>query len=303
MSYDVYFIRRNDGPLGLDQFSTYFSNRPNYEVEGTQAWYTNEDTGVYFSFDHTRLEGENEDGVSASVASFNLNYFRPPFFGLEAAPEITAFVRRFDLIVHDPQVHGMGDGDYSEDGFLRGWNAGNAVGYRAILSQQGDEAQVHSMPDAKLLAAWEWNRQRARLQENLGEAVFVPKVAFFEFDGGCVSGIVWTDAIPVLIPTIDVVVVVRQELAPRRFFRRQNDIVAVSWSDVAPLIEQFPVEEYPQRHARLLYEEPPRSITDFVKALPAVKPFLQALRFDQVLSTELLSAARDGGAAEVAPDS
>ncbi len=49
MSYDLYFVG-NAGP-SQDEFFGYFRDRPCYELNDNQAWYRNEDTGVYFCFD------------------------------------------------------------------------------------------------------------------------------------------------------------------------------------------------------------------------------------------------------------
>src|SRR5690349_4007908 len=104
MSYDLYFLRRPEqAALSREEFSAYFANRPNYTVQGSQAWYANEDTGVYFSFgfgdgsDGVEDEPEEDlepppDELTSTGLSFNINYFRPHFFGLEAEPELAAVV-------------------------------------------------------------------------------------------------------------------------------------------------------------------------------------------------------------------
>ena len=59
-----------------------------------------------------------------------------------------AFVHAFDLVVDDPQMAGMGRGEFSADGFLAGWNAGNRFAHGAIVAQHGDTATFHSLPEA-----------------------------------------------------------------------------------------------------------------------------------------------------------
>src|SRR5207244_3141265 len=133
-------------------------SRRNFKIDLPQAVYGNEDTGVYFVFD---LQGQPDDGEgSAYSAALNINYFRPSFFGLEAEPEVTGFVRAFDLTVVDPQVGGMGEGEYSADLFLNGWNQGNEFGYSAILNNPDNRKGVVSLPTARLMAAWKWNRNK-----------------------------------------------------------------------------------------------------------------------------------------------
>jgi hypothetical protein len=118
MSYDLYFTNPR---ISKEEFLTYFRGRPNYELSDLQAVYQNEDTGVYFIFDY-------EESGTDSVASFNLNYYRPHVFGLEAADELSAFIDSFGFAIHDSQIEGMADGAFSKEGFLKGWNAGNEFG-------------------------------------------------------------------------------------------------------------------------------------------------------------------------------
>src|SRR5271168_4683376 len=116
MSYDLHFRSRfPDFRFTLDNFVDYFKVRPRYEIKGSQAWYSNGESGVYFSFEFNEQNEQNGDSGATDETdsklfpvSFNLNYFRPHPFGLEAEPEAAAFVREFDLTVSDPQTSGMG---------------------------------------------------------------------------------------------------------------------------------------------------------------------------------------------------
>src|SRR5205809_479293 len=142
MSYDLFFLKRQaSNAISPEVITQYFRGRAHYTLQDQQFWYQNEDTGVYFSFDLTS-GGEQEkespeggpeaataDGLEPVGLSFNINYFRPHFFGLEAEGELSALTSRFSLRVDDPQNEGMGRGDYSREGFLRGWNAGNVFGH------------------------------------------------------------------------------------------------------------------------------------------------------------------------------
>lgn len=157
MSYDL-FLNPSSRPLSGEQFASYFGERAHYTVGNDQAFYENADTGVYFFFDH------NDDGPGS--VTFNLNYFRPHYFGLEAAPEVAAFITAFDLSIEDPQSDGMGDGPFSIKGFLQGWNAGNRFGYRAVLSQ-GDQNENRVYPTADLERIWRWNFNRSSLQDEV----------------------------------------------------------------------------------------------------------------------------------------
>src|SRR6266481_1930677 len=93
VSYDLYFTANSGEKIEKKAFAAHFNGRRNYKVSKKQAVYQNEDTGVYFIFDAP------DDGVVA----FNLNYFRPHIFGLEAAPELEIFATTLELTAGDPQ--------------------------------------------------------------------------------------------------------------------------------------------------------------------------------------------------------
>jgi hypothetical protein len=302
MSYDLYFARRDGGALPGDAFAAHFRDRPGYTLRPGQAWYTDEDTGVYFAFDRTSNVSDDDDATHdlsfPVVASFNLNYFRPPFFGLEAAAEVAAFVAAFDLVVDDPQMHGMGRGAFSEEGFLTGWNAGNRFAYAAIVAQHGASTTFHALPEAALLATWEWNRRRRDLQATVGTGAFVPRISCFDIEGELLRGAVWPDALPAVLPEVELVVVGRQELAPRRFLVRRPDIVPVRWAVLAAALERFPRGPGPVPCRELLYRQSPDDLVHLVRELPTTRTELRALQLDQVLSAELLEAARADPPAE-----
>lgn len=146
MSYDLYFTTPK---ISREQFKSHFAGNRLYEVSPGQAIYENKDTGVYFVFTFGD-SAPADPGEIASSASFNLNYYRPHYFGLEAVKEVTMFVERFGFSVHDPQMNGMGDGPYSSDAFLKGWNHGNAFGYSAMVRGKNGPGRVWSLPTARL---------------------------------------------------------------------------------------------------------------------------------------------------------
>ena len=240
MSYDLFFlVPKGEEPPGLDQLDDYFNARPNFTRVEDEFWYRNEATGVYFGFSHGdagALEEEFgepleevEDGLVAANLSFNLNYFRPPFFGLEAVIEVSALVRHFGFKVDDPQMDGMGRGEFSEEGFLRGWNFGNLLGYHAYLSPRPDgspskgRASVPQLPESELERIWGWNYRRRELQDRLGDDVYVALVRPLLQDGVLSSMIVWGDGISEVLPEVDQVVFYRDQLGPRKLFRRRKD--------------------------------------------------------------------------------
>ena len=114
MSYDLYFTKPE---ITLQQFEDYFRRRDNYKVENAQAWYENEDTGVYFCFE---FSDEDSKDLDFGKISFNLNFFRPHFFALEAEIEVKEFIDKFGFSINDPQNEGMAEGPFTKEGFIRG---------------------------------------------------------------------------------------------------------------------------------------------------------------------------------------
>jgi hypothetical protein len=294
MSYDLFFRSRNaDTPFSRDDFARHFSGRPRFEVKDSQAWYANEDSGVYFAFDYVERAGDPDpaDDTDPTLlpVSFNLNYFRPHPFGLEAEPEVGAFVRAFDLTVSDPQLSGMGDGEYSTEGFLSGWNAGNAFGFEALASQDLSGSLL-TMPAARIHAAWQWNFNREARQNATGDAVFVPRIFFFDVGGEVQTGVAWGDGIPILLPVVDVVLVPRQRLAPRRWLRSKDDLVVFSWPEIEPIASRFQKAAGELESFELFYDATPADIEQVIRdRQPAALP--TAVTFDKVLDRELLKQA------------
>ena len=225
MSYDLFFTPTKR-KLDQKSFERYFNERRWVTVKpkqsgGAQAWYENEDTGVYFSFD------TSDDGVS-----LNVNYFRPSIFGLEAADEVTAFVDELKPSISDPQSEGMGDGPYSRDGFLRGWNAGNRFGHQSILAHHGEGQTFHVMPGARLQALWRWNYQRERTTDYIGTLemlpCFVPKIMLAVTGGKLRTIVIWDATIPILLPDVDSILVPRAS-GPARVDRLALDRALSTW--------------------------------------------------------------------------
>lgn len=282
MSYDLFFTFPQ--PTKRSVVERYFGSRLHYQLNGS-AVYQNRDTGVYFVFEFRASEDDSNQLLGASL---NVNYFRPHIFGLEAEPEVRAFVEHFQLGIEDPQMHGMGQGPYTAEGFIAGWNAGNAFAYEAITAQ--NKGPFLSYPEAKFEAAWQWNREKSAVQQKVGELMFVPTIMFANIDGHVRSVVVWGDGIPTLMPPTDAVIVVRDELAPKPLFRpRKKDTCVIAPSDLADLLGPFSERGYTMPVRMPTYDQPTRDVTRFFGGLRAFAGQLQVVSVDNVLSRELLS--------------
>lgn len=283
MSYDLYLKPDND-VFSKEKFRQYFSGRDKYNLEGSQAWYENEDTGVYFLFE---LQNENdfEEGETFYPVLFNMNYFRPFYFANEAEPELNAFVSFFSMVVDDSQTEGMGRGSYNSGKFYSGWKHGNEFGYQSILK---DNPDVYSFPTETLNYIWEWNFHKNTVQESVTDDVFVPSIMLLTYRGDLVSAVVWPDAIPSLIPHVDILIIDRKELAPRRLLKKSEDMAIGLLSDFLPLIDQYK-EKKMNGGYYLYYESVPKSIRQKVKSLPSSEGELEKVPFDQVLDADVVN--------------
>lgn len=290
MSYDLYFKSRDlEAKIGAEELAAYFGKRENFQVNGSQAFYQNETTGVYFIFDLGDVESEEQPDLLP--VSFSLNYYRPHIFGLEAGMELNSFVKAFDLFVSDPQIDGMGEGEYSTERFLAGWNSGNEMAYRSLLQQQPNE-NPPMLSTAKIERCWRWNLARAGLQEKLGEDIFVPRFSFLLWDGGIVSTVVWPDGIPCAIPESDTLFIPRKTILPKRFFRSVEDQVVARRQELSSLLEQFPLEQGALPFRMLKYSAPPASVVSSIRDLKAIKEKPTGISVDKILNSELVVKAR-----------
>jgi len=282
MSYDLFF-KPNSANLTEDQLTQYFADRQNYDVSDGQAFYENDDTGVYFSFDFDLKDWAEDEYPIA----FELNYFRPHFFGLEAAPEVAAFVNAFNLLIDDPQTDGMGRGPFSTEGFLRSWNAGNRFGYGILSHNKSLNPQVY--PTADLDHIWHWNLNRAARQKEVGSSLFVPKFVFVKGSEQAYATVVWPDACPICMPKADIVLIVRDELSSAPNSNGSDEVIITEWADIERIVTQYP---YDSAHGCFLltYETAPDALVQFIRSMPLV-PYELEMRVanDGVLNAELVA--------------
>lgn len=285
MSYDLFFTSPK---ISLEQFNGYFTNRPHYTVTNAQAFYENGDTGVYFSFDHNNQPPEDEDDIDHSV-SFNLNYFRPHYFALEAEPEVTEFIRHFGCSILDYQNDGMETGPYSKEGFLNGWNHGNDFGYRAMLKDNPPSPAPSSLATTNLEHIWQWNHNKESRQQQLGDDIFIPRVVFITVDGKLGSACVWPDAISTLIPSVDFLYILRKELAPKKWFKEpKEDFCIVPREAYTKALQSYTTNEFGLEAFKLPTVDTPNEIKQYVKDLKPFQGNIKRVDNDSVLNSELV---------------
>lgn len=295
MSYDLYVRAPAGTPMpSASALTAWFAGRLHYAMDETQAIYENDDTGVYFIFDLPSQPGEDDE--SPPSLALNLNFFRPGCFAVEAAIELDALVKRFSFEVEDPQIAGMDDGPYSTEGLLRGWNAGNELALRTLLTGEHAQETIHTLPAATIQRVWRWNLERKELQARLGEEVFVPRISYLALDGRVQTAVVWGDAIPVVLPPTDQLLLAREHLAPRRFLRRVADVCICPFEEAESLLRKFAAPNDGGAYRRLSYVDPPAEVRDFFRSRRPWRDPIPMITVDQVLEAELVSRARATGA-------
>jgi hypothetical protein len=285
MSYDLYFTKPR---ISIDQFDSHFAGNPLYKLTSGEAFYRNIETGVYFIFRYASSNSA-DDEETACAATFNLHYYRPHYFALEAVSEVTRFVERFNFSIHDSQMEGMDDGPYSPGGFVRGWNYGNEFGYSAILRGEERPHQVWSLPTRRLESIWRWNYLRKKHQEALSDDVFVPRIFFMIIEGAVAAVAVWPDAISELVPEVDFLFVGRAKLAPKNLFRSQmKDECIIPFAEARGVLAQYRTDEYSMPAYRLPSPETPRTVREFVCSLRPSRVSMTGIAADEVLNQELV---------------
>lgn len=294
MSYDLFLTSSRLCP---DAFAQYFSQRPNYEQPG---WYVNPDTGVYFQFEFQQPEPD-EGRLDENVA-FSLNYFRPHTFGLEAEPEVAAFVAAFGCTIHDPQFEGMGDGPYSADGFLRGWNKGNAFGY-ASIAPRGGLADVLLADKAQIERVWRWNLGLKSLQGTVGEGHFLPRANWGKrlSNGATIVFAIWGEGVWTAFPDcVTHVLLMRKRTVSNGWFSREKK--EIMEAKLISMEEVVSLEGCAWRETgggRLLFApvgtQPSRQILSlFGKQFTEPKTIVQQYGPDHVLDASLMTEVMKG---------
>ena len=283
MSYDL-LLKPKNGNLTVEQFKIYFATKPHFGLsldgENLQARYENKTTGVSFYFQYQHQSQDEE--VEYYPITFNIGFFKPTYFANEADVELKALVDTYNLMVDDPQMNGMGVGDYQSDKFISTWlHANDLVCKPAILSNK----EIPTLPSEKIESVWLWNKQKNTLQENVTDDVFVPTIMYFRKggEGEVLTACVWEDGIPIVMPPVDIVIIVRKDLAPKEKSQKVNDIAVVIWDEIEHILNNSKLMMQGNAYY-LFYKRLPFPIRKFIINLPKVDiKFYQRIPAEYVL--------------------
>jgi len=277
MSLDIALL--TDGrPVPWEDIATWLGAREHWTVRESQATYENGDTGVYFLLDLNKEAGDEAPLVAA------INVYRPNFFFAEIGPEVEALVDRFALVRGDHDEHRIVRRRFDVVELEAEWRQGNALAHRSIAP--GDPALLEA-PGEVLSAAWRWNRGRAELQRRYGDDVFVPGMMAVASGPWVETAVVWTDAIPTLLPVADHVIVLRDRLR-RRF--STHDLRLMHRRDLVALLGELSASNVTEEG---VVTQPGSAVEAWLRALPRhpVVDF-RTVSWDLVHDSELVAGLR-----------
>lgn len=243
MSFDLFFYKRKGSSITPADISAYLTQNLTIPDEGESQWlFENERTEAYYFFEKAE-PGQNEDHFETfedTGFSFNLNYARPVFFGLEAFDFVTYFINDLDLYVINPQS--TEETPYKPDKveLFETWNKTNLYACSRFCNEQS----VY-LPAGQTNAIWVYNYNLRQMQYELGDGYFVSKIFFFKkSDGGTpVTLSIWTEHIPNVLPVTDYYLLARKY---KRFFKTIQEVILLSKEDFnANFSSYFEAYKYP----------------------------------------------------------
>ncbi len=179
----------------------------------------------------------------------------PPFFALEAEPRCGPFVEHFVPDIFDPQAEGMGEvhvcGEFPPRLERRQPMRGAGDGQPARSGRESDPAGGRADADLAL------EPPKAKPSARAWRSRLRPEILLVELEGHARSFVVWPDAIPITLPRVDLVVIPREELAPRRLLLRRPDMMLALWNEVDALLPGLVHE--PSAHPEYWVLGPPRT--------------------------------------------
>jgi hypothetical protein len=288
MSFDLYFCSPKSGRVDFDAVATWAKEKGPFVRNPGQLWYSNEDTGVYFSLDFGPNEPETPDdaripeGIFDSGLSFNLNLNRPSFFGYEAMPYVEQLARRFDLRVFNPQSNAPDFATEAEaKNLTESWLDHNRRAILTLTEQDSSFANPFYMPLEHSLYLWRFSMAKEKLELICGEERYVPRLApVHQKDSKVVSrAFTCTQGVPTIVPESEWVFVVRGKMS---FFkpREKPEVGVVSRETFSDLLRGY-IEpfEFSGTTMQVIRPESVKKVGDLLKSLERV---LERSEFDVV---------------------
>jgi hypothetical protein len=292
MSFDIYFKTR-DKSVNISEhaFKQYFKKRKNYIIVNNKAEYLNQNTDVYFSFLFENAPSGQTQNVD--FICFSMNFFRPFIFGLEAEPEVHAFVEHFDLLIDQDVNENYLYDRYDKELFLQSWYSGNDKSYDVFLNRFDPEYIPLTYPAEKLKEIWSWNYQRDIAQDNADKDIFIPKVMFFLHENRLKTGCVWSDGASILLPEVDIILIPRKGYSPETGqLTRVEDLVLAEYTNLLSVISQYPITKEILNARKILQENLDEELKAYIKELTPLEKEIEGITIAEILDEETIKKYR-----------
>jgi hypothetical protein len=296
MNYMLHFQTKSaEKQVTHQQLKDYFTARGSYTVNDYQALYSNDSTGVYFTFEYGGIKSTGSEQSSRILpVFFNISFGKPHIFVLEAEPELEEFIRNFSLVVSDPSMHGSSYVEFNELDFYRGWNTGNEVFYRKMLLSNPKQ-KLYSWPVQEMEKIWRWDFHVNDMQSELGQQIFVPKVLFIDYQNRFNTAVVWTDGMPITLPRVEKAILYRRGFTGGVHIGKKEDIAIANIADIEPLLKDYPKTTEHLEYYTIIYKDPPKEIKHFIQAQKTVKnEELVFVPFSDLHDRELIDKIQNG---------
>jgi hypothetical protein len=223
MSFDLYFYKHKDNQLTEEGVAEYLTSNLQFNnSESSNQWvYENPETGVYFTIDWNKEfinieETENFIDFKDLNFSFNINFFRPNYFGLEAFPIIDRLIEALYLYVLNPQNDEDSDNPikFEKGDLLASWIRSNS----RVTQSQHKEFNLEYMPEDKSNYFWWYQFHKIELENHISEDIYIPNLFIIKSieDSQLYTACAWTTHIPLLLPVVDYVIIQKKY---RKLFR------------------------------------------------------------------------------------
>jgi hypothetical protein len=269
MSYDLFFYKQKGGSLSETEIATYLSENLGPVNERNNQWFfTNEDTDVYFSIETNEPENDPEsielfesfNDFDNTHFSFNLNFMRPSFFGLEAFQFVEKFITELNLFVLNPQSDFENPYVPTKEDLFENWNITNLNASRDNFCEES-----YYYPPEESNEVWKFNLLRKNFQNELGDDYFVSRIFFCKTnrDNKIVTLSTWAQHIPNVLPKADYYLLVREY---KKLFKTVKDTVLIARET---LLENFGnyFEDYSYKDSIIIHPDKSRQVAGIFNRL------------------------------------
>lgn len=221
MSYRLYLCHRQDKPT-FDEVCALRKVDERWGWNDRRFTFRHKETEVIVDLSYCEHDLEGFEGRVWAIVGLRLGM--PRVYGRQAIEVLAALVERFPSEVVDPQQ----DSEIREfdlETLPRAWDKANEAFFAALAPDQA--ARYLPMASAQRELMWRWNSTRNQRQAALQLDVFVPMIAPWVRQGQLVTAVVWSDAIPILLPKVDLVVLYLDRIKPRTW--KQLGTVRLFW--------------------------------------------------------------------------